>query len=99
MAATSVMAAFAMASCAQNSLFSEPNLPETASSMGPVSYKALSEIPARPEAPEAGMREETVEALTADRAATAQAASRLRDEPFKPPDPPPPQGAPASDPP
>jgi hypothetical protein len=87
------MAAFAMASCAQNSVFSEPILPATVGSAGPISYKALSEIPARPEVPQAEMREETVEALTADRAATAQAASRLRDEPFKPPDPLPPPGS------
>jgi len=90
--ASLAIAALAMAACADTKkLFGRPDLADMAGNQ-PLSYRALSTIPKKPDLPPQEMRDEAVQALTADRAATAQAADRLRNESVTPPEPPPPLG-------
>jgi hypothetical protein len=89
--ASLAIAVSAVAACADTKTLFGPDLADPARNR-PVSYRALSDIPKKPELPPEEMREGAVQALTADRAATAQAADRLRNESFKPPEPPPPLG-------
>jgi len=81
--------AAALASCVQMPVLGRADLPVSPGA-GPVSYRVLSDIPQAPEISPAAVRQEAVEALTAERAANAQAVSRLREEPFTPPAPLPP---------
>lgn len=57
---------------------------------GPVMFRALSELPETPPAPQADMVDKAVQSLTADRAMATAAADALRREPFSQPDPAPP---------
>jgi hypothetical protein len=84
-----LVAALATMSCAPKSVLTGPDLP-IAATTGPVVYRDLADIPARPEVVSPENREEAIKALSEDRAATAQAASRLRTAPFDQPDPAPP---------
>lgn len=90
--ASVTMGALAMASCMQKLPLLEPDIPDTDTNTGPVTYRSLSSIPEKPLTTPAEMHDQDVNALTAERAATADAAGRLRDAPFITPDPPPPPG-------
>ena len=81
-----LVVAFAMLACVQMPVLGRSDLLVSAVS-GPVSYRALSAIPERPEPAPAAMREQAIDALTEEREAATQAASRLRAEPFSPPAP------------
>jgi hypothetical protein len=52
-----------------------------------VVFRDLADIPARPEVTARETNDQAVQSLAEDRARTAQAAERLRSEPFSPPEP------------
>ena len=52
-----------------------------------VEFRDLADIPARPEVTAREINQQAVQSLAEDRARTAQAADRLRSEPFAEPEP------------
>jgi hypothetical protein len=93
LSASVTMGALSMASCMQELPLLEPNIPDAAKDTDPVPYRSLSSIPEKPLTTPAEMHDQDVNALTAERAATADAANRLREAPFTTPDPPAPPGS------
>ena len=76
--------------CAELSLLKGPMLPASAAMPMAVTYRDLATIPVRPFRTGEEENRETSDALDADRAATAEAANRLKAEPFEMPAPAPP---------
>jgi hypothetical protein len=82
--------ALAAGGCAQSLAFGEPQLPNSGVMTGPLTYRDLSTVPAKPPAPQPEAQQQALDGLDADRATTAKAADSLRDAPFDMPAPAPP---------
>jgi len=82
-----LLGACALAACAGlPSVGGRPLPPEGSQAAEPI-YRDLADIPAPPSITPPDVNQGMIEALTADRAKTAQAAEDLRRQPFDQPDP------------